>query len=87
MHVGRFWLARPRGRTLIVADRRTGYGLNLHRRGGVSITGVPRSGGTTLCWGRLRRHCESIDRNPCAGAIDATVLTRGPFMLRIGPDF
>lgn len=84
MLVDRFWLARPRGRTLIVADRRTGYGFNVHRRGGVSITGIPSSGGTTLCWGRLRRRCEGLD---LGHSPDATIYTAGPLMLRIGPDF
>lgn len=67
-----------------------GVGLNLHRMGGVAITGLPRSGGSTICWGELRRRCERFDRefSRDEGPFpDAWVYTTGRFMIRIGKDF
>jgi len=76
--------------TLIIAAG--GRGINLHRKGGLSLSGMPRSGGTTLCWGQLRKRCERMDselREGCCGhgRPDALVRCLGPFMLRVGSDF
>ena len=74
-----------------------GRGLNLHRTGGVSITGLPSRGGTSLMWGNLKRRCERTD---AAQAIEkpiqlapnnqiqeTTVRILGPLMLRVGRSF
>lgn len=50
MHVGRFWLSRTRSH-ICIADRRRGYGVTLHRDGGVSVVGIPEEGGTSILWG------------------------------------
>lgn len=67
-----------------------GRGINLHRRGGISITGLPSRGGTTLCWGALRRRCEQIDSEPQdyrPSPPPDTLITHGPLMLRVGSYF
>lgn len=47
---------------------RSGLGLTLHRRGGITLVGIPRSGGTTVAWGRLdRRMREIIESGPVCG--------------------
>lgn len=76
----------------------TPYGVNLHRRGGISFSGLPGSGGTTICWGRMRERCARTDaeqEDPEApiqlAANNRVQRTRvsafGPFMVRIGRDF
>lgn len=79
----------------------TPFGLNLHRLGGLSLTGLPRSGGSTICWGKMRERCERIDgeqdepERPVQ-LVDVGEQTRvqrthvlifGRFMVRIGRDF
>jgi hypothetical protein len=73
------------------------FSLNLHRQGAtinaISLSGLPRRGGTTVCWGRMRTRCEGIDRDPrrlqWRDSIepDAWIRCFGPFMVRIGNDF
>lgn len=67
-----------------------GRGVNFHRDGGLSVTGVPSSGGTTVCWGRMRERCERIDAEPAEwkpnGPV-AWIRRVGPLMLRVGRDF
>lgn len=95
--LGPLRLFARRGPRLLAAGA-SPFGLNLHRDGGVSVSGLPRSGGTTVCWGRLRDRCERIDaeqedpEQPIQLAPnDRMQRTRvsivGPFMVRIGRDF
>jgi len=73
------------------------FGLNLHREGGISVSGIPRSGGTTICWGKLRERCERIDGEqeraepiqlaPTDRMQRTKVSSFGPFMIRVGRDF
>lgn len=47
------------------------YGLTLHRRGGVSVVGIPRAGGTTLAWGRsLNEFMQAAGAKPAAELAD-----------------
>jgi hypothetical protein len=49
---------RGKGRVFITLSN--GLGLTLHRNGGVSVCGMPRTGGTSILWGavneRVKRH-------------------------------
>lgn len=94
-----FTTRQPRGVTLGCMWRRTGqdgpsttFGLNLHRRGGISLTGVPAQGGSTVCWGRLRERLDGLDGQHFAQTgelLSARTWVRcfGPFMVRVGRDF
>jgi hypothetical protein len=74
-----------------------GRGINFHRKGGVSFTGIPQRGGTTIAWGRLRERCERMDaKQPDRIKTDlgidnhmysTVVFTVGPFMVRVGYHF
>ena len=57
-----------------------GYGVSLHRRGGVSLCGIPGRGGTTLAWGKLKAYMES-------NAVEVRALLLGPLTLFVGRDF
>jgi hypothetical protein len=71
--------------TLAVYLRGRGFtGVNLHRTGGVSITGIPGSGGTTVAWGRLRARGDHMDRE---GSTQRRRFACGPVAVRIGRDF
>jgi hypothetical protein len=71
-----------------------GRGLTLHLTGGVSVTGLPSRGCTSLIWGSLKRRCECADGKqgtakpvqlgPTNRIEEATVRTLGPLMLRVG---
>ena len=83
------WFRRTHKQINVVVG---GTGLNLHRRGGISLTGLPRSGGTSLLWGSLRADCAAKDHHaatvhPDLDYIQARVFTFGPFMVRVGRDF
>jgi hypothetical protein len=70
----------------------TPFGLNLHRLGGISLTGLPRSGGTTVCWGGLRERCDRMDGEALARTGELVsdhteVRCFGPLMIRVGRDF
>ena len=56
------------------------YGVSLHRRGGVSLCGIPGRGGTTLAWGKLKAYLES-------NAVEVRALPLGPLTLFVGRDF
>lgn len=75
----------------LIALGATPFGLNLHRHGGISVSGLPRSGGTTVCWDRMRTRCEDRDRRRLQWRDsldpDAWVRCFGPLMVRIGSDF
>ena len=78
---------RKQGRSLSVAAhiRGRGYiGLNLHRSGGISITGFPAKGGTTIAWGRLRARGDEMDRQ---GGTERIRVALGPVAIRVGRDF
>lgn len=51
MLIGRLWLHRS-PQYLCIGDRRSGYGLTIHRHAGISLIGVPREGGTSILWAR-----------------------------------
>jgi hypothetical protein len=74
------------GRSAILAASAGGStcGVNLHREGGLSITGLPASGGTTIAWGRLRSRTEEFDRS---GPTDRRLISLGPVAVRVGRDF
>lgn len=61
-HLRMLAFAKRTPRIIILAAG--GKGINLHRAGGISISGVPAVGGTTLCWGELRQVVEEKDANP-----------------------
>lgn len=94
VHAGPLF-ARRSPRLLIVGSDL--FGVNFHRQGttinGISVSGLPRSGGTTVCWGRMRARCESIDADPRrlqwrdTLRPDAWIRCLGPVMVRIGSDF
>src|SRR4051794_29891538 len=81
----------------LIAFGASPFGLNLHREGGVSVSGLPPVGGTTVCWGKLRERCERIDGEqerdeplqlaPTDRMQRTRLRTFGPFMIRIGRDF
>lgn len=71
-------------RIMSVAVFPSGIGLNLHRRGGISITGIPASGGTTICWGHLLRYCDERDR---LVSTHRRRIDIGRVSIRIGRDF
>lgn len=87
----RLYVSEPSGRQRIVAcayRRRNirfgfvaapGIGITIHRQG-FSIVGIPRSGGTSLLWGRLKRRVERDGR-------DNRKLCLGPIGVFIGSDF
>lgn len=95
--VGSLRLFVRRGPRLISFGAAPGPGLNFHRQGttinGISLSGLPRSGGTTICWGKMRTRCESIDADPrrlqWRDSLDPDAWIRcvGPFMIRVGSDF
>ena len=74
---------RNRGTVIFAVE---GRGINFHRKGGVSFTGFPSTGGTTICWGRLRRKLERYDEDR-GGRVKAWVRCYGPIMVRSGEDF
>lgn len=84
----RLYAWRRRGRQLTVAAGITGptIGVNLHRRGGLSLTGVPRSGGITVAWGELRRQGDEWDKAVAAFS-DRRRVVLGPVAIRVGRDF
>jgi hypothetical protein len=91
-HELRFRLFRRRGLITFHGETlRRAVGLNLHRTGGLSVSGIPHRGGTTLCWGDLRRRCIEIDAEPQdwrdTPPPDTTIKTFGPLMLRVGSYF
>jgi hypothetical protein len=57
-----------------------GYGLTLHRNGGVSICGFPSSGGTTIAWGHVRHRLRTLGSKRRA-------IELGPVGIYIGRDF
>lgn len=61
-----------------------GRGFSFHSEGGFSLIGLPRSGGMTVCWGRLRRRLATLDadRTP-----DCWRMNLGPLAIRVGSDF
>lgn len=81
---------RNKGRTIIAAFE--GRGINFHRKGGVRFTGLPSTGGTTICWGRLRERCDGMDAEYYAKTdilVSSHTWVRcfGPIMIRVGRDF
>ncbi|HEY3491567.1 MAG TPA: hypothetical protein VGK43_01360 [Solirubrobacterales bacterium] len=66
---GRFFLALPKG-----------YGITLHRKGGVSFPGLPSSGGTSILWGACRERVRSLGK-------DHRAIELGPVGIYIGSDF
>lgn len=74
---------RPTELNFVIGDT----GLNIHRFGSISVTNVPRNGGTSLSWGKRKRRMEEIDQEPPISPdeeLNTTVRTFGPFMLRVG---
>lgn len=57
-----------------------GLGLSFHRNGGISICGIPSSGGTTIAWGKCRERIGNLGR-------DHRVVNLGPVAIFIGSDF
>jgi len=66
---GRLFLALPNG-----------YGITLHRNGGVSFTGLPSSGGTSILWGACRERVRNLGK-------DHRAIELGPVGIYIGSDF
>lgn len=58
----------------------SGRGVSFHRNGGISLPGVPSSGGTTICWGAVRRRIEEHGR-------DHRAIRLGPIAIFVGRDF
>lgn len=57
-----------------------GLGLELHRDGGCSLTGVPPSGGTSIMWGKkLKTHMDKMEAQ--------YVAELGPVRIYSGQDF
>lgn len=75
-----FTVRKPKLVHLTVVSGATGYGVTLHRNGGVSLCGIPKSGGTTLAWGELKRRLDKDSR-------DVWTVQLGPVQLFVGRDF
>src|ERR1700755_1452616 len=56
-----------------------GYGITLHRNGGVSIPRFPSSGGTTIAWGHVRHRLRTLGTKRRA-------IELGPIGIYIGRD-
>ena len=49
--------------SLMVAGDRRVYGVNLHRHAGLSLSGLPQHGGTSLLWGRLGHRVAALSED------------------------
>lgn len=72
-------VARRNGRRLFLALP-GGYGVTLHRNGGVSFPGLPRSGGTSILWGAANERVRTLGRKHRAFHL-------GPVGVYVGRDF
>jgi hypothetical protein len=59
---------------------RTGFGLSLHRHGGISLCGIPNSGGTSVLWGAANDRVKRLGK-------DHRAFHLGPIGIYIGSDF
>jgi hypothetical protein len=64
----------------ITLGLRSGYGISLHRHAGISLTGLPRSGGTSLLWGEANERVGLLGK-------DNRAFHFGPVGIYIGRDF
>jgi hypothetical protein len=89
--VARLYLSTPARRQVVAAAHRhrghvaffaisSGLGLSLHRNGGISLSGVPRSGGTSILWGAVNDRVKRLGQHHRAFHL-------GPIGIYIGEDF
>ena len=67
------------GRRIIFAIA-SGFGLTLHRQAGISLPGIPRSGGTSVLWGKANDKVRRLGK-------DHRAIHLGPIGVYIGRDF
>ena len=58
----------------------SGHGISFHRNGGISLCGIPSSGGMTIAWGNVRRRLRTLGRKRRA-------IELGPIGIYVGRDF
>ena len=67
------------GHSIWIAHR-SGFGLTIHRDGGLSLPCIPRSGGTSILWGAANERVGSLGR-------DHRAFHFGPIGVYVGSDF
>lgn len=58
----------------------SGFGFTLHRNGGISLIGLPRTGGTSILCGASRERVRTLGK-------DHRAVELGPVGIYIGSDF
>jgi hypothetical protein len=59
---------------------RSGFGLTIHRDGGLSLSRIPRSGGTSILWGAANERVRTLGR-------DHRAFHFGSIGIYVGSDF
>lgn len=73
-------LSRRPGKHINLNFADAGFGITLHRHGGLSLCGVPKVGGTSILWGASRKRVRALGKGHRA-------IELGPAGIYIGRDF